>query len=125
MRRAQARLYAGSTDTTTLRTLATDRALAAINVSLFQYEQAGVVFRGAPVSTYRVTALDLRKHPATATVTECLDTSAWQAIYRATGESAARPGQVRRYTVTHTVQRFGTAQRWMDVNFTVDKDRPC
>jgi hypothetical protein len=122
MRVQQAVVYAGGSEKK-LRRYATDKALASINSSLFAYEQAGVVFRGRPSSTLRVTGVDMSSKPPTATVTECLDTSGWQAVYKATGKPAARAGQVRRYTVVHTLQKYPGG--WIDVAFTADKGHPC
>jgi hypothetical protein len=122
VRAQQAVVYAGGSEKN-LRHYPTDKALASINSSLFAYQQAGVVFRGRPSSTLRVTAVNMADKPPRATVTECLDTSGWQAVYKATGKPAGRAGPVRRYTVVHTLQKYPSG--WMDVGFTADKGRPC
>lgn len=124
MRTEQVKAYAaGQASGTKLEKYASDKALATIEGSLFRYRQAGIVFKGQPKSTTKITALSLAEKPKTATVTECWDTTRWTPVVKATGKDAASGNQPRRYTVTGTVRTIG--ETWMVVGLTLEKDHPC
>ncbi|MFI9081650.1 hypothetical protein ACIGW8_35175 [Streptomyces sioyaensis] len=81
MRTEQVKAYAaGKASGTKLEKYTSDKALATIEGSLFRYRQAGIVFKGKPKSTTKVTALNLAKKPKTATVKECWDTKRWTPV---------------------------------------------
>ncbi|MBY8889229.1 hypothetical protein K7472_30935 [Streptomyces sp. PTM05] len=124
MRAEQVKAYAtGDSSKTKLTSYAFDKALAKIQGELFDYRQAGVVFRGSPSSTAKVTDVDLSQTPHQAAVQECFDTTHWTPVVKATGKDASTPGQIRRYTVMGSVRTVGT--KWMVVDFTVEKTQPC
>ncbi|MER5184769.1 hypothetical protein ABT009_41875 [Streptomyces sp. NPDC002896] len=122
MREEQVKAYAkGKASGTRLSTYAADKALSKIESELFKYRQAGVVFTGKPTSEAKVTAVDLKRNPHKATITECFDTTAWKAMKD--GKDVTSPNQVHRYTVTGAVRTVG--ERWMVVDYNVDKERTC
>ncbi|GGN61469.1 hypothetical protein GCM10012285_60430 [Streptomyces kronopolitis] len=124
MRTEQVKAYAkGKASGTKLEKYATDKALATVEGNLFRYRQGGIVFKGKPKSSAKVTALSLSDKPKTATVTECLDTTHWKPVVKSSGKEAASGNQPRRYTVTGTVRTIG--KTWMVVGLTADKDHPC
>ncbi|MFJ5680779.1 hypothetical protein [Streptomyces sp. NPDC093097] len=124
MRTEQVKAYAvGVAKDTKLKDYAADKALALIEGNLFRLRQGGVVFKGKPESTTKVTALNLSSHPKTATVSECVDTTRWIPVDKATGKEMASGNQPRRYMTTGTVRTIGT--HWMVVGLTVDKEHPC
>ncbi|GAB7036001.1 hypothetical protein AB0G35_23990 [Streptomyces sp. NPDC021749] len=124
MRTEQVKAYAaGDANGTKLEKYAADKALATVEGNLFRYRQGGIIFKGKPKSSAKVTALSLTTHPKTATVTECLDTTHWTPVVKSSGKEAASGNQPRRYTVTGTVRTIG--KTWMVVGLTADKDHPC
>lgn len=124
MRQEQTKAYAVGKDSgTKLNTYASDKALAKIEGELFQYRQAGVVFKGKPKSVAKVTAIDLAQSPHKATVSECFITTDWTAVKKDSGKNVTSPNQVHRYTVTGSVRTIG--DRWMVVDYAVDKQHTC
>ncbi|MFI7103289.1 hypothetical protein ACIBK8_28535 [Streptomyces sp. NPDC050161] len=122
MRAEQVKAYAvGKASGTDLTKYASDKALARIESELFQFRQAGVVFKGKPTSKVTDLMLSLPAHKAT--VTECFDTSGWKAVAKSSGKDVTGKNQVRRYTVTGAVRTIG--DRWMVVSLDMDKQRPC
>lgn len=124
MRTEQVKAYAaGDVNGTKLEKYAADKALATVEGNLFRYRQGGIVFKGKPKSSAKVSALRLTTKPKTATVTECLDTKRWTPVVKSSGKEAASGNQPRRYTVTGSVRTIG--KTWMVVGLTADKDHPC
>ncbi|MGW7603141.1 hypothetical protein [Streptomyces antimycoticus] len=124
MRAEQRKAYAvGQASKTDLKRFASDKALAKIEGELFQYRQAGVIFKGKADSSVKVTAINVDQSPHKATLKECFDTTHWKAVLKDSGKDVTTKNQVRRYTVTGTARTIG--KRWMVVDFDVDKGRPC
>lgn len=100
---------------------ATDEALAAEQATIVLYRQQGIVGRGEPKLRPVVVALNLQ--PGSATITDCLDLTGVDAVYRSTGESAIAPKQSRRHRATATaVRRDG---RWVIRELVADRKQPC
>lgn len=96
-----------------------DKALAQERANLLQLAQAGIVVRGAPLLDPRVSSVT-----ATAvTITDCVDTAHWQPVYKATGKSAAAPGQPTRVLARALARPY--ADRWLIQELTTDRSRPC
>ena len=105
-----------------LERYAIDKALDGVYSLLLFYRQQGIVVRGAPTLSPTVTSVELGT-PARAVITDCFDTSKWEAVYKATGKSAVAPGQARRTVVTATVEVY--RGQWMVRTVTNQRDRTC
>ncbi|MFF4282887.1 hypothetical protein ACFY0Z_29415 [Streptomyces kronopolitis] len=124
MRDEQTKAYAvGKASGTDLEKFAADKALARIETELFHFRRSGVVFKGEPRSSAKVSAVSLHESPRKATVTECFDTRGWKAVLKSSGQDVTGKDQVRRYTVTGSVRTIGDA--WKVVDIAMDKARPC
>jgi hypothetical protein len=96
-----------------------DKALAQERANLLQLAKAGIVVRGAPRLDPKVSSAS----PTAVTITDCVDTSQWQPVYKATGKSAAVPGQPQRVLATALARPY--AHRWLIQELTTDRSRPC
>jgi hypothetical protein len=99
-----------------------DKALAQERANLLQLAKAGIVVTGQPILTPVVTAVSLGASPMV-TITDCMDTSGWTPIYKATGKSAAAPNQPSRVLATAVARPY--AQGWIIAELTTDRSRPC
>ena len=96
-----------------------DKALAQERANLLQLARAGIVVRGAPRLDPRVTSASATE----VTITDCVDTTDWQPVYKATGKSAAAPGQPTRVLATALARPYGDG--WLIQELTTDRSRPC
>jgi hypothetical protein len=113
---AEAAANAHSAD---LAKFAGDKALAQERTNLLQLAKAGIVVRGAPKLDPRVSSASATE----VTITDCVDTTDWQPVYKATGKSAAAPGQPTRVLATALARPY--ADRWLIQELTTDRSRPC
>ncbi len=122
-RRAQVAAEAiANAHSTELAKYAGDKALAQERANLLQLAQAGIVVKGQPVLQPVVAAVALGAAPVV-TITDCVDTSAWRPIYKATGKSAAAPGQPSRVLATALARPYGHG--WLIEELTTDRSRSC
>ena len=105
-----------------LSTYAADKAFTDVGATLLLFQQQGLVMKGQPQSAPSVESVTLGATP-TAVVTDCFDTSGWEAVHAATGESAVAPGQARRTWVRATLSVY--AGRCVVRTVTNEKDRTC
>lgn len=96
-----------------------DKALAQERTNLLQLARAGIVVRGAPV-LHPVVG---RASAQAVTITDCVDTARWQPVYKATGRSAAAPGQAAKVLATALARPYGKG--WLIVELTTERSRPC
>lgn len=96
-----------------------DKALAQERANLLQLARAGIVLRGAPVLNPVVDSAS----PEAVTLHDCVDTTHWQPVYKATGKSAAAPGQPARVLATVLARPYGDG--WLIVELTTERSRPC
>ncbi len=122
-RRAQVAAEAvANAHSTELAQYAGDKALAQERANLLQLAQAGIVVKGQPVLQPLVAAVTLGAAPVV-TITDCVNTSQWRPIYKATGKSAAAPGQPSRVFATALARPYGHG--WLIVELTTDRSRSC
>jgi hypothetical protein len=100
-----------------------DKAMSKTKVALFNYRQQGVVFKGTPTSTFKVTSIDVHEPRPTVKMWECLDTSNWKPVLKESGKDVATDGQVRRFVITGVVVDLG--DRWMVQDYTLHRDQKC
>ncbi|MFD3843747.1 hypothetical protein ACFWWC_47330 [Streptomyces sp. NPDC058642] len=99
-------------------------ALGAFRLGLAHMKKSGTVATGELGHEPAVSKLDLEAKQPTATVTDCLDLSRWEATRVKTGEVVPLPtAQPLRYQATVTVQRW--QGRWMVTDYTPHGDRTC
>ena len=99
-----------------------DKALSAARVGLIQQQQAGVIFKGKPVFNPVVGRIDLTGEGYIA-ITDCVDNTHWVPVYKATGKSAAAPGQHPRIPGSATLFRYGG--HWVVRTVSADRSRTC
>ena len=105
-----------------LAKFAGDKALAQERANLLQLAKAGIIVTGQPILKPEVTAVSLGGAPVV-TITDCVDTSRWTPIYKATGKSAAAPNQPSRVLATALARPYGKA--WIITELTTERSRPC
>lgn len=114
----------GRADPTRQSQVSSGDAYQSLAQDLFRAEQEGVLYKGTEVTHPQVTAVDLTASPQKATLTDCLDTSAWTAVFSATGANAAASGQP-----THVFYNIAAAQAtdgtWRITEYTPDRGRTC
>jgi hypothetical protein len=105
-----------------LAKFAGDKALAQERANLLQLAKAGIIVTGQPILKPVVTAVSLGGAPVV-TITDCVDTSSWTPVYKATGKSAAAPNQPSRVLATALARPYG--QGWIITELTTERSRPC
>ncbi|MGW5355268.1 hypothetical protein ACWERV_32705 [Streptomyces sp. NPDC004031] len=101
---------------------AADKALANIKVTGAYYQDHGMSVKGEPSLAPKVTSVSFAKTPYTAAITDCVDSTHYTEVYRATGKAAPRSAS-RRHVVTAVVDFNGTS--WIVSDFTIERDRTC
>ena len=96
-----------------------DKALAQERGNLLQLASAGIVVRGAPVLNPVVGTASAQA----VTIMDCVNTARWQPVYKATGKSAAAPGQPSTVLATALARPYGKG--WLIVELTTERSRPC
>ena len=91
--------------------------------NLYVMSQNGIVSRGRPTWSPKVTMLRLNASPPTAEIVDCFDTTNWNAVFKATGKSAAAPGQTKRFKVSAVAKQVGG--RWYIVESRAERTTPC
>ena len=99
-----------------------DKALAQERANLLQLAKAGIVVTGQPILKPEITSVSLGVAPVVA-ITDCVDTSRWTPIYKATGKSAAAPNQPSRVLATALARPYGKG--WIITELTTERSRPC
>jgi hypothetical protein len=119
-----AALTSGKGDVNRQATVASGPAYQLLASDIFGAQRIGIVYKGSLASHPEVTAVDLTASPAKATMTDCLDTSNWTAVFVSSGNPAAAPGQQ-----THTFVNIAAEQvpdgTWRISAYTPDRGRTC
>jgi hypothetical protein len=105
-----------------LEKYAADKALANEQSTLFLLEREGIVYAGEPTLNPTVASVELGASPVVI-IADCVDSTNWQPVHKATGESAAAPGQAARVPNTAEARPYG--DRWVITNSTADRSRTC
>lgn len=120
---AEERSYAAAKLDPELARYAADKALAAIQATVFWHQQDGTTMRGTVKRRPVVTALDTASDPLRATVTDCADTGDYNEIKTADGSQMPYEGS-RRHVVTSSAQRTRTVP-WQIYTSTIERDHTC
>ena len=118
-----AALSQGNPQSKELARFAADKALAEARANLLQLQRLGIVYTGKPTISPSVSRVALDAARPTVELNDCVDNTNWVPVYKATGRSAAAPGQNRRVPLTASVQLFNGAWRVMAVQS--DRSRTC
>ncbi|MBT1098120.1 hypothetical protein [Streptomyces sp. Tu102] len=107
---------------TDLKKTTTFRALADIERDLSAMRKAGQVTTGKPVIAPKVIKVTDAKIP-TATIADCVDTTSWTLIDKASKEKVPLPAErLTKYVSTATLEKWGT--KWMVTKLTA-QDQSC
>ena len=93
-----------------------------IRQDLIQKQQQGLVTVGRPTWSATVISIDMANH--TATIRNCFDGANWKLIYKATGKSAAAPGQAVKYVITATADLYDDGI-WRIEDSQADRSHTC
>lgn len=109
-------------DAPELRQHAADRALARLVSVLVTYRETGVVTRGAPITSARVTGASPADAPTEVTIADCGDSTNWTKHKKATGELIQDDPRGRR-NITAMVKPIDGS--WKVVSFDVGDIGSC
>ncbi|MET8042544.1 hypothetical protein ABZU25_17010 [Micromonospora sp. NPDC005215] len=101
-----------------------DPALLTVRQDLLIKFQQGLVTKGEPTSTPKVSKVDTSQRPFTAEVVDCFDTGTWDVVSKKTGKSARTTGQATRYVVIAKAELFDDGQ-WRIREVSAQRERPC
>lgn len=114
---------AASAEGTDLELYLTPGAWAAVEADLDRMNKEGAQMRGDLRHDPEVTTLTVGGRPPTATVRDCVDTSAWQTLDTATGWRLPPPdGPSARHVAT---ARLEHGERWTVTEYAEDKTHSC
>ncbi len=105
-----------------LATFAVDKAAADVASSVTLFRQQGIEVRGEPALSPTVVSVS-SGDPATASITDCVDSAHWLPVFVATGKSALPAGQPTRVVVESTASTY--AGRWVIRTSSAFRDRTC
>jgi hypothetical protein len=101
-----------------------DPLLTQAKGDLYQKRQQGLVMIGRPQWSPKVSTVNVSTRPYTVQITDCLDTTNWDTVNKATGKSVAVPGQAKKYIVTSEAKQYDDG-RWLIDQSTADRSRLC
>ncbi|WP_129337186.1 hypothetical protein [Cellulomonas endophytica] len=105
-----------------LQRFSDDTALTDTQSTLLELRRSGIAMQGQPELTPVVSDIIL-EGAASATITDCVDSTNWQPVFVATGESAAAPDQPARLVTVSTA--FKPEDRWLIRTSVIQRDQPC
>lgn len=120
---AEDRAYATGQMNADVQKYATDKALTDIKLTVIYYQDYGSVMKGEPVLSPRVTTIQTKTDPYTATITDCVDSSHYIEVNAKTGKPVPVTGGSHRHVVTSTARTVGGV--WMILSSVIDRKRTC
>ena len=105
-----------------LARFADDTALSDAQATIFTLRTSGISIPGAPTLSPVASEIILGDAP-TAKISDCVDATAWQPIYTATGANAAAPGQSLRVLTESTA--FVAEGQWRIRTSIARRDQTC
>ncbi|NEB78977.1 hypothetical protein G3I40_27710 [Streptomyces sp. SID14478] len=106
----------GSINGTALREYSAGPALADTQIAMDSFKEKGVVTRGAPTHEVTLSGLKPEKKVPWASLTDCLDTTAWKYVYKKTGKPVDMPkDQVLKYVTKVQAEKWGKSWKIVDV----------
>lgn len=98
--------------------------LSELKYDLILKKEQGMVTKGKPTWNVQVTKVNIATRPFTVALEDCFDGTNWQTVFKATGKSAAVPGQTKKYVVRAQAVKYDDG-RWLISSAKADRDRPC
>lgn len=92
---------------------------------LLQTNQHHAVYRGRAESNPSVTKIDLKAKPATATVTDCYDSTNYRLYYTSNNSPVPIKSGPRRYIIETVATDFGGTQGWLFTSAKSYPERTC
>ncbi|MEE1782717.1 hypothetical protein PUR71_07245 [Streptomyces sp. SP17BM10] len=114
----------GHADINKQSAVASGAAYQQLGAELFKLQQAGIIFKGTPVNHPEMTAVDLSGAAGKATLTDCVDSSGWTAVFSATGNSAMPSGAPTRVPVAVSAEQMPD-HSWRISQYSPDRGRTC
>ena len=105
---------------TELEQYAVDKARSDLFSTAYQLSDSGIAVKGEPVLDPVVSDIVI---DTSASITDCVDSTDWQPVSAATGESAAAPGQATRVTASSTLIYYD--DRWVVNSYTPNREQTC
>lgn len=105
-----------------LDTVAIDKALTDVKSSVLRFRQQGIEFRGEPVLSPTVASIQLGDR-ASASISDCVDSTHWTPVFVSTGKSALAPDQPMRVVVESSARIYNG--RWVIDSSVAHRDRTC
>ncbi|MBT2418012.1 hypothetical protein J7F01_08865 [Streptomyces sp. ISL-22] len=115
----------GKVDQAELQKYARDKAATGVVVATAWYDEHGLKVVGEPGLAPEVTAVNLKAEPKTAVLSDCLDSTDWNTVYKSSGKSANKKDakESRRKPVTAKAVTVG--DRWLISEYEIDRSRSC
>ncbi|MER6443621.1 hypothetical protein [Streptomyces venezuelae] len=121
---SQLKVYvSGSMQDTGIEKVAGDKAYSKVQTTRAYYVENGLEVKGAPTHAPQVTALDMTATPPSATITDCLDSTDYFKVDKATGKKVETVDNNRRHMATYQALRI--AGSWQIRDFDISRDRLC
>ncbi|MFD3328613.1 hypothetical protein [Streptomyces sp. NPDC058701] len=121
---AQLKVYAsGSTKDTGIEKVAGDMAYSKVQTTRAYYVERGYDIKGAPILSPQVTAMNPAATPPSATITDCVDTSDYYKVDKATGKKVETADNNRRHVAKYEALHIGGA--WQIRDFDISRDNLC
>ncbi|MFD3938217.1 hypothetical protein ACFWSF_09455 [Streptomyces sp. NPDC058611] len=121
---AQLKVYAsGSTKDTGIEKVAGDMAYSKVQTTRAYYVERGYDIKGAPILSPQVTAMNPASTPPSATITDCVDTSDYYKVDKATGKKVETADNNRRHVAKYEALHIGGA--WQIRDFDISRDNLC
>ncbi|GGV70828.1 hypothetical protein GCM10010277_82200 [Streptomyces longisporoflavus] len=94
-------------------------------VTLDWYKQRGLKVVGEPRTAPGINSVDLHGKPKTAVLSDCLDSSPSDTVYKSTGKSAVIKGSQEPDRRPVTAKAAAVGDRWLISEYEVDRTRTC
>lgn len=121
---AQLKVYAtGTMKDTGIEKVGTDKAYAKVQTTRIYYVDNGFVMTGAPGLSPQVTSLDMTAKPPIATITDCIDSTNYVKVEKASGKPVETLDKNRRHVAAYTALKVGGA--WQIRDFDISRDQLC
>ena len=124
-REAQVQAYAkASIEGTGLTDYVGDPLLSEVRFSVAQLREQGLVGKGRPTWSPKVTKVDVTHRPFTVEIEDCFDHGSWDTVRKDNGKSVVAPGQATRYLVQSKAVQYDDG-RFLIQESKAYRDRPC
>ncbi|GJF30324.1 hypothetical protein KNE206_30240 [Kitasatospora sp. NE20-6] len=106
-----------------LQKFAAGKALAGVRASEVYYQDQGLVLKGDPVLSPKVTSIDMAATPPTAQITSCVDSTDFIPVDKKTGTPAKLASNEFRHVENSTA--VGGNGAWLITELVIQRDQSC